>query len=278
MKDKLKKIIITTKRSIFSDLKANHPSIFNGDGLDFSELREYQSGEDSKRIDYKTTAKKNTPYVRVYKEEKELNIVTISCLGGGVAFGSKISKQELIAKIVSIIGYSAIRYQDKFSSYIFTDKIDSGIKPTKKLPFVTRAIEQIVEFNPIGKEVEFEKLEKEILKYIKKKSIIFLISDFYEIVNLKKLNTIHEVIALIIRDNLEENLPQIGYANLCDASTKKYTKVNIDENFTKNYKKLINRHDHQLYESLKNSRVRFAKIYTDENPIKSLRKMFMSRV
>lgn len=277
MKERLKKIVITTKREIFGDLKANHPSIFNGDGLDFSELREYQSGEDSRYIDYKTTAKKNTPYVKIYKEEKELNVVTISCLSGGVLFGSQISKQELIAKIVAIIGFSAIKYQDKFSSFIFTNSIKKFTSPTKKLIFATKAVEQVLDFSPFGEKVKFDNLEKEIKKYIKRKSIIFLISDFYNIPKLKKLNTIHEIIALIVRDRAEEDLPELGYVNLCDSSTKKYITINIDKEYNMEYKRIISKYDHNLYESFKSDYVRFTKLYTDENPIKNLRKLFLGR-
>jgi len=148
------------------------------------------------------------------------------------------------------------------------------MKPTKKLPFLTKAVEKILDFKPLGKDVIFENLEKEISKYIKKKSVIFLISDFYNIPNLKKLNTIHEVIVIIVRDRLEEELPQIGYVNLSDASTKRYIHTDIDEDFQKNHKKLIQQHDHELYNSLKKSKVRLTKIYTDENPIKNLKRLF----
>ena len=277
MKTKAKKLIITTKRDIFNDIKANHPSIFNGDWMDFSELREYKLGDDSRFIDHTTSAKKQKLYVRVFKEEKELNIVTISLLGGSTFFGTNIKKQDFIASIVSTIGVLALSYQDNFSSAIFTDRFNSFIKPSKKLRYLQKSVEDNLEFEPLKKEIEFENIYKEIKKYIKKRSMIFLIGDFFDIFELKKLNTLHEVIVLIVRDRFEEELANIEYINLTDATSFEYQEVNIDKNFIKEYKENIKRHDHKLYNSLKKDRVRFVKIYTDENPLKGLRKLFWSK-
>ncbi len=254
MKNRAKKIIIRTKREIFNDIKANHPSIFNGDGLDFSELREYELGDDSRFIDHLTTAKKQKPYVRVFKEERELNIVAISLLSGSTLFGTKKEKKEHIAQIVATIGVSAISYQDSFSSAIFTDTLQNFINPSKKLYFLQKGIENILSFSPLYKGI-----------------------DFFDIPRFKKLNTFHEVIALIVRDRFEEKPKEIENLNLTDANTSKSIDVNIDKKFIKEYQKRVHSHDHILYNTLKKDRVRFAKIYTDENPTKSLRKLFMSK-
>jgi uncharacterized protein (DUF58 family) len=277
LKTKAKNLIIRTKRAVFSEYLANHPSLFDGDGLDFSELREYVSGEDAKRIDHKTSAKKQKPYIKVYKSERELNIAVFSLLCGSIYFGTKMQKQELVAQILSIIGVSAIRYQDRFSSYIFTDKIESFVKPSKKLSFVTKAVEDVLNFYPIGKSLNLKNLEDEIKRHIKKRSIIFLIGDFFDYVELKKLNTKHEVIVIIVRDRFEEELSDISMINLIDASTKKTLFVDIDSKLIKEYNKKIKEQDHLLYEKLKRDKIKFVKIYTDENPIKNLKKLFMGK-
>ncbi len=277
MKDKAKKIIITTKREIFNDIKANHPSIFNGDGMDFSELREYTLGDDSRFVDHKSTAKKQKLYIRVFKEEKELNIFAVALLGGSTIFGTNIQKKEFIAKIISILGISAISYQDRFSFAIFTKKINFFIKPSKSLKFVQKAIKNCLEFDPLKKELDLKNLFFEIKKYTKKRSIIFLIGDFFDYSDFKKLNTLHEVIVIIIRDRFEENLAQIDRINLTDATTFKTKEFNFDKKFIKEYQKKIKEHDHKLYESLKKDRVRFVKIYSDENPVKKLKKLFMGQ-
>ena len=275
MKTKAKNLIIRTKRAVFNEYLANHPSLFDGDGLDFSELREYTSGEDAKKIDHKTSAKKQKPYVKVYKSERELNIVVFTLLSGSMYFGTKKQKQDLAAQIVAILGISAINYQDRFSSYIFTDKVESFIKPSKKLSFVTKAVENVLDFYPVGKEVILENLEKEIKKHIKKRSIIFLIGDFFDYVDLKRLNIKHEVVVIILRDRFEENLGDISMVNLVDASNKKSIYLDINQNTANEYKDRIKKLDHNLYESLKRDRVKFTKIYTDENPIKNIKKLFI---
>ena len=277
MKTKAKKLIITTKREIFNSIKANHPSIYNGDGLDFSELREYRLGDDSRFLDHKTSAKKQKLYVRVFKEERELNIVTISLLGGSTFFGTKISKQEFFAKIVATISLSAIFYQDRFSSAIYTDGIKHFVMPSKKLTFAQKAVEEILGFNSKGERVDFKNLEREIKRKIYKKSIIFLIGDFFDIVELKRLNTFHEVIVVIVRDRFEEKLAEIGNINFSDLNTFESIECDIDKNFLKSYQKAIKEHDRKLYHSLKKDRVKFVKIYTDENPTKKLTKLFWSR-
>ncbi len=275
MKQKVKNLIIRTKRAVFNEYLANHPSLFDGDGLDFSELREYVSGEDAKKIDHKTSAKKQKPYVKVYKSERELNIAVFSLLGGSMYFGSKLLKQELLAETVSVIGISAITYQDRFSNYIFTDKVEKFTKPAKKLLYVSKAVEDILSFESIGKSLNLQKLEEEIKRYVKKRSIIFLIGDFFDMIDLKRLNIKHEVIVIIIRDRFEEKLDDISLVNLTDASTKKSVLVDIDKKFIKEYQSKVRAHDHLLYENLKKAKVRFVKIYTDENPMKNLRKLFM---
>ena len=277
MKTKAKKLIITTKREIFNNIKANHPSIYNGDGLDFSELREYRLGDDSRFIDHKTSAKKQKLYVRVFKEERELNIVTISLLGGSSFFGTKISKQEFIAKIVATISLSTIFYQDRFSSAIYTDEIKRFVMPSKKLSFSQKAVEEILEFNPKGEKVDFKNLESEIKRKIHKKSIIFLIGDFFDIVELKKLNSFHEVIVVIVRDRFEEKLDELGNITFSDLNISESIECTADKNFLKSYQKAVREHDRKLYHSLKKDRVKFVKIYTDENPTKKLTKLFWSR-
>ena len=277
MKNRSKKIIIRTKRDIFNDKKANHPSIFNGDGLDFIELREYRIGDDSRFIDHLTTAKKQKPFVRVFKEERELNIVTISLLSGSTTFGTKLQKQELIANIVATIGISALSYQDSFSSAIYTNSLQNLIKPSKKLNFLQKGVENILTYSTISKSIDYQNLEDTIKKHITKRSIIFFIGDFFDIPSFKKINSFHEVIALIVRDRFEERPKEIENINLTDANTKESIDVNIDKNFISEYQKNIHLYDSLLYKSLKKDRVRFAKIYTDENPTKKLRKLFMSK-
>jgi len=274
---KLKQIIIETKRAVFSSNIANHSSHILGEGMDFSGLREYDGYDDIKKIDHLTTAKRQKPYVRLYKEEKELNIVTISLLGGSTYFGSQTLKKDFIAKIVALIGFSALKQSDKFSSFIFTDKVENFIIASKKPSLISKSVENILDFNPLLKKVELKKLENSILKYIKKKSLIFLIGDFFQITSFRKLNIIHEIIPIIIRESIEEKLPKFGQISLIDPQTNLQIELNLDKKTVIAYKDLIDKNDKLLYKSLKKDRIKFTKIYTNENPIKKLNKLFIKR-
>ena len=274
---KLKQILIQSKRAIFNHNIANHPSHLLGEGMDFTGLREYAGGDDIKKIDHFATAKKQKPYVKIYKEEKELNIVTISLLGGSTYFGSCTLKKDFIARIVALIGFSALKQSDRYSSYIFTNKMQHHTIESKKQSIITKAVENILEFNPILKKVDLDNLESSILKHIKKKSLIFIIGDFFTTTTFKKLNIIHEIIPIIVRDKMEDDLPEFGNINFKDPQTNREYSFNIDKKTTNEYKKLVKTDDASLYKNFKKDRVKFTKIYTDENPIKKLNQLFINR-
>ncbi len=270
----LKKILIKTKRSVFSEISGNNASIFKGEGYDFVELREYQVGDDVKKIDWIISAKLQKPYVKLFREERELNVVVASILNGSTYFGTKKFKQELIAEISAIIAYSAIKNSDLFSSFIFADKLYSYTKPSKKLFSVHKMSEDILNFNPLEKGVNYESLKDTLLNRVKRKSLTFIVSDFFGEVDFKLLNKKHEVIAIIVRDRLEENPPNLGFISLVDPENNTMLEGDLNENTTKKYKKAIIENDRKLYAHFKKNAIRFVKIYTDEEPFPKLLKLF----
>jgi len=273
---KLKKILIKTKRQVFSEIPGNNPSIFKGEGFDFVELREYQYGDDVKKIDWLISAKLQKPYIKLYKEERELNIVVAFMLNGNMYFGTSILKSELAAHVGAIIGYSAIKNQDSFSSFIFADRLYFISKPTKHLNGVKKAIQEVYNFNPLGKNENFKLLTQTLYK-IKRKSIIFIIGDFFGDFDLKLLSKKHEVIAIVIRDRFEEDPKEIGFVNFIDPQTKNSLVVDLDFYTKKSYIKEIKKEDHKMYEHFKKNRIKFIKIYTDEEPFIKLVKLFGKR-
>ncbi|NPA03857.1 MAG: DUF58 domain-containing protein, partial [Epsilonproteobacteria bacterium] len=170
-------------------------------------------------------------------------------------------------------GYAAIKNQDNFSYFLFANKEYSSIPPTKHLSAVRKAVEEIISFDPIGKVGNFEVLTQRLFK-IKRKSIIFIISDFFQIPQLKVLAKKHEVVAIIVRDRFEEEPVSVGFINLFDPETKENFLVDLEGTTLKNYKKEVKRVDRELYESFKKSGVRFTKIYTFEDPFIKLLKLF----
>ncbi len=273
----LKKILIKTKRQIFSEISGNNPSIFEGEGFDFVELREYNYGDDVRRIDWNVTAKMQRPFIKIFKEERELNVAIVSLMGGSVHFGQKRFKQEVMAEVVALLSFSAAKNGDKFSSYIYTEKIDKVIKPTKNVHAVHKAVENVLSFDALGKRVDSKALSKILFQEIKRRSIIFVVGDFFETFDFKLLSKKHEVVAIMIRDKFEENPPELGSINLADPSSYNSQLMQIDKKAVKKYKEKVHKKDHDFYAHCRKNRVALTKIYTDEDPYVKLSKLFLKR-
>ena len=274
---KLKKILIKTKRQIFSEISGNNPSIFEGEGFDFVELREYSYGDDVRKIDWNVTAKMQRPFIKIFKEERELNIAIVPLLGGSVYFGQKKFKQEIIAEVVALLSFSAAKNGDKFSSYIYTDAIEGVVRATKNIHAVHKAVENVLNFDPLGKKVDSKSLSKALFEQIKRRSIIFVVGDFFEAFDFKLLSKKHEVVAIMIRDKFEENPPELGSINLADPSSFSSSQMQIDRGAVQRYKEKVHKRDHEFYLHCRKNRVAFTKIYTDEDPFVKLSKLFLKR-
>jgi len=274
---KINKILVRAKRQVFSDMVGNNPSMFQGEGYDFVELREYMSGDDIRHIDWNITAKMQKPYIKVFREERELNVVLVSILNGSVYFGSKKFKQDLIAEIVALLGYATLKNGDLLSSYIFTDRVVDHQRATKKIQIVQRSVEKILEFDPLNEKVDFDFIADTLFKRIKKRSLIIMIGDFFEIPNFKVLAKKHEIIALVVRDRVEEVPPEMGFASLMDPQSGKVVEGDFNKESVQHYTQQIRAYDAKLFDSFKKSQIRFAKIYTDSYPSAELRKIFEAR-
>jgi len=274
---KLKKIMLRARRQVFSEMVGANPSAFKGEGYDFVELREYMSGDDIRYIDWNITAKMQKPYIKIFREERELNVVVVSVLGGSVYFGSKELKQDTIANIVALLGFSALKNQDLFSSYIFSTKMDSFLKPSKNIYQVKKATQNILDFNPIDHDVDFGFIAKTLYKRVKRKSLIIVVGDFFDIPDFRILAKKHEVVSVVVRDRLEEEPTQMGAISLRDPQSGAVFEGDFNLKTAKEYAKKVKEHDKNLYEVFKKHHIRFCKIYTATNPVVGLRKLFEGR-
>jgi len=274
MNKAVKKIILKTKKQVYGDMLGNNASLFQGEGFEFAELREYVYGDDVRKIDWKTTAKLGKPFIKVYKEERELNVVVVSVLSGSTYFGTVKQKSDIMAEVAATLGFSAIKNADLFSHMIFADKMYDLSKPSKKLFSVHKAVEDVVSFDPLGKEADYTALVETLISRIKKKALLFIISDFVGDIDLKLLAKKHDVFAVIVRDKFEEDPTELGYLRLIDMETKQSFEGDIDSGTLKSYKKALHDNDEKLYKQFKKQGVRFTKIYTDEEPtLKLMKKM-----
>ncbi len=275
---KLKKILVRARRQVFSELIGNNPSIFHGEGYDFIELREYMPGDDIRHIDWNITAKKQQPYIKVFKEERELNVVLASMLNGSVYFGSKKLKQEFIAEINAMLSFSVIRNGDLLSSHLFADKPYKENRPTKKLFGVEALVRDVLDFDPLHKKADYGQMAKYLMNRLKRKSLIVVIADFFELPDFRVLAKKHEVIAVIVRDRLEEHPPHFGFSSLQDPESGAELEGDFNKATIQAYEAKVLAHDRALYERFRKDQVRFVKIYTDEAPVIKLRKLFEGNI
>ncbi|WP_188093744.1 DUF58 domain-containing protein [Sulfurimonas xiamenensis] len=274
---KLKKILVRARRQVFSEMVGNNPSVFHGEGYDFIELREYMPGDDIRHIDWNITAKMQKPFIKIFREERELSVVIVSILNGSVHFGSKKFKQEIIAEVAALLGFSTLKNGDLLSSYIFTDEMISHTKPSKKLYQVQKSVEEILNFNALNRRVDFKFIADTLYKRLKRKSLILIIGDYFEIPDFKLLAKKHEVISVVVRDKLEEHPPEMGFASLLDPESGVVLEGDFNSSSVKAYSKKVALHDYKLFETLRKSGIRFTKVYTDSSAAVALRRLFEGR-
>ncbi len=276
MDKNLQKLLIKTKKAIFSQKIGNNTSKFKGEGYDFVELREYEDGEDIRKIDWVISAKMQKPYVKVFHAQRELDISIITILGGSVHFGTTKLKQEIVAEISALLGYSCSVQNDNYTGFICNETVELNTKKTKKTLAVEHMVNNIYNYNAIGKKVNYIKIINELYKKIPRKSILFLIGDFFNVddANFKLLAKKHEVIAIIVRDKFEENPIKMGNVHFLDPASVETFEGNLSGSLVKEYEKIVKLNDEKLYKTFKKSGVEFMKIYTHDNVIVKMMKLF----
>ena len=265
MKPSAKQIIIKTKKQVFGALSGNNISAFQGEGFEFAELREYAYGDDVRKIDWKTTAKLGgKPYVKIYHEERELNIVVSTMLSGSTYFGTSVMKKDYIVEVLAILGYSAVRNRDLFSHILYADKLYRHSKPSKKIFSVTKEIEETMEFKVIGKPANYSGWIETLNNRVRKKSLMFLIGDFVGDINLSLLAKKHDLFVIIVRDHFIEHPKPLGDITLIDPGYLTSFSGNVDESTIKVYQDSLLENDRKLLRHLRKIGARFAKIYTHQ--------------
>jgi len=269
---KAKRIALKTKKQVYGDMLGNNASLFQGEGFEFAELREYLYGDDVRKIDWKTTAKLGKPYVKIYHEERQLNVTVATMLSGAMYFGTVRQKSEVAAEVAATIGFSATKNADLFSHLLFADKLYDVVRPSKKLLAVHETIERIVAFDPLGKRADFAAMTQTLKQRLKKKSLLFIVSDFIGEIDLRYLAAKHDVFAVIVRDRFEEDPKSLGYLRLIDMESKASFEGMIDDAALKSYKAMLAKNDETLYRHFRRSGIRFAKVYTHEDAATAIMK------
>ncbi len=274
MKKEALKVILKAKKRVFGALSGNHIAPLHGEGFEFAELREYTYGDDVKKIDWKTSAKLGKPYIKIYHEERELNVVVSTMLNGSTYFGTSVQKKEYMIELLAILGLAAIRNKDNFSHILYANKLHRASKPSKKIYAVQKEVEMAMAFDVLGKEANFKGWIEELAKRIRQKSLLFLISDFVGDINLSILAKKHDVITLIVRDFFIEHPKPLGEVTLVDPAFLDRFSGNVDEESIQIFQQKLIQNDKKLFKHLKENGIRFVKLYTNQDPYKQLIKRF----
>ena len=279
---KVRKIEIKTRGLTNHIFAGEYHSAFKGRGMAFSEVREYQYGDDIRNIDWNVTARFNHPYIKVFEEERELTVVLLVDVSGSRDFGtSERLKKTLLAELAAVISFSAIQNNDKIGVILFTDKVEKFIPPKKGRQHILRVIRELIEFEPQNKTTDIAEGLRYLTNAINKRSVAFLISDFlspdFEDA-IKIANRKHDLVALRIYDRREAELPPIGLAQVKDAETNQYVWVDTsNKKVRENYAQWWRNKQTALNDIFLKSGVDNVMIRTDEDYVKPLMKLFKHR-
>lgn len=227
---KVRKIEIKTRRLSDHIFGGEYHSTFKGRGMTFSEVRQYQFGDDVRSIDWNVTARYNEPYVKVFEEERELTMMLMVDVSGSQLFGTTNQfKKEILTEISATLAFSALQNNDKAGLILFSDEVELFIPPKKGKSHVLRIIRELLEFKPKSNKTDIAEALKFMTSVMKKKAIVFVLSDFiaedYER-TLKITGNKHDVTGIRVYDQREEEIPNIGMVQMQDAETGKIKLVN----------------------------------------------------
>ncbi|PIP67626.1 MAG: DUF58 domain-containing protein [Candidatus Omnitrophica bacterium CG22_combo_CG10-13_8_21_14_all_43_16] len=220
---KVRQIEIRTGRLVNDVFAGEYESVFKGRGMEFHEVREYVPGDDIRSIDWNVTARSGHPYVKKFVEERELTVIIMADMSGSGNFGTRNKmKTELMAEIGAVLSFSAVKNNDKVGLLLFTDKVEKFIPPKKGRPHVLRVIRELLYYKPESSKTSIGSAVEYLGKVLKKRAVVFLISDFmdtgYEKL-LGILNKRHDIVGISISDPREKDMPDIGLVKFEDAET-----------------------------------------------------------
>jgi uncharacterized protein (DUF58 family) len=286
---KVRKIEIKTRglsRNIFA---GEYHSAFKGRGMSFSEVREYQYGDDIRNIDWNVTARFNHPYVKIYEEERELTVMLLIDISNSRVFGSTTQlKKNLITEISAVLSFSAIQNNDKIGVVLFSDKIEKFIPPKKGRKHILRIIRELIEFSPEDSGTDISEALKYLTNAIKKRCTAFVISDFFDQDEqtqqlnyeeaLRIANNKHDVIGLQIYDKRETELPPVGMIHMKDAETGETIWVDTsDKKVRKEYGEWWRQTNQQIKNTFSQAGVDYTSIATGQDYVKPLVNLFKRR-
>jgi uncharacterized protein (DUF58 family) len=279
---KVRRIEIKTRGLSKHIFAGEYHSAFKGRGIAFSEVREYQYGDDIRSIDWNVTARFNHPYVKVYEEERELTVMLLVDVSGSGSFGTSTAfKRDLMTEIAAVLSFSAIFNNDKIGVIFFSDNVEKFIPPLKGRKHILRIIRELLDFKPVSNLTNLNEPLRYLTNAIKKRCTAFVISDFltpdFEEA-LRIASNKHDVVALKIYDPAEMSIPGIGLIKISDAESGIEKWIDTSSSFTRmEYESWWNNHIELIKNIFKKCGVDSSLISTGEDYVKPLIKLFKTR-
>ncbi len=279
---KVKLIDIKSKYLATEVFAGEYESAFRGHGMEFEEVREYQLGDDIRSIDWNVTARIGHPYVKMFREERQLSVLFLVDASASEKFGTRQKfKNEVAAEVAALLAYAAVRSNDKVGLITFTDRIEKYIPPKKGSSHVWRVIKEILTFEPKGKKTDLQNALQFLAKVLHRRVICFLISDFFSPDFYPELGVAakkHDMISLVLRDPAEEKFPKLGWIQFYDPETESYRWVDTrQKSFQSYFEEMKNKKREKVLSNFLSLGVDYCYIDTNQDYVTPLLKLFRAR-
>ena len=280
---KVRKIEIKSRGLSQNIFAGEYHSAFKGRGMMFSEVREYQYGDDVRDIDWNVTARHNNPYIKIYEEERELTVMLLVDVSGSRSFGAcGVDKREMIAEIAGTLAFSATQNNDKIGALFFSDKVEKFIPPKKGKKHILLIIRELLNFEPEHRGTDIALALRYFTDAMRKRSTMFLISDFIDADDYRQALSLarnkHDVMAIQVYDKRDTTLPNVGLMRVNDLETGQSMWLDTSSAKVRNtYARWWYDRQQAMVETLRAGRVNFVSVAPDEDYVKSLIALFKNR-
>jgi uncharacterized protein (DUF58 family) len=279
---KVRKIEIKTRKLSSNIFGGEYHSAFKGRGMTFSEVRNYQFGDDVRTIDWNVTARYNEPFVKIFEEERELTLMLMVDVSNSALFGTNNAlKKNIITEISATLAFSALQNNDKVGLILFSDQVEFYIPPSKGKTHVLRIIRELIEFKPLSKKTDIKVALEFLTRILKKKSITFILSDFissdYE-KSLKIISKKHDLTGIKVYDKFEEAIPNLGLVQMFDQETEEIKMIDTSsKSLRDNYEREMSLNFKKFNDLFTKNGAGTISCRTDESYIKKLLNYFKNR-
>ena len=274
MNTALKALQLKARHQVYTLLSGHNLSNLHGEGYDFAELREYQMGDDIRKINWMISAKLGKPYIKELHSNRELSVVVATFMDSSLYFGSGNHKQKTLAEVATLLGYATLQQNDLFTGLCYTQERTFPTPPTKQRYHIEQFSQTVFDTKLLGSTLSPQPAVEDIFKRIQKPSLIFVLGDFLEEVDLSLLAQKHEVIAIIIRDKEEEHPHKLGEITLTNPANDTQMQTYFGKRSREKYLAKLKVHDDKLIEHFSSHDIRYVKILTEDEVVGKLLSLF----